>query len=351
MQRLKLVAPILFLLISVKSVGAQSNGQTWEEFRDFGIAYYEEGNYARAVGKLAEAFRNRAKDALTGLYLGLSYEGNAEHYKAGIIYRYLATLDLPDKIEKEMQSRHFASNRKHWRDEIQTNYHEKKAIFKPKPNAIAVLYFRNISDWSELQPVIKGFTELLNHDLGKIKLLDVSPRGKVQSLYDVSNFSSEQLYDKIKATDIGKILNVSYLITGGIERLTDTHIKISAGAVNTKTGYLVGDGALAEGQLSDIIELEKEIVTELIYDLSITLHKSEQKTITTKLTDESLAFIAFSKGLDSEDKGDFGAAKRYYKKALKEDKAFREAKERSKLLPENRYSNSELIHIFSTELN
>lgn len=350
MQRVKFIALILFFIIS-KSVGAQSNGGDWQSIRDFGITYYEEGNYPRAVGKFAEAFRLHSKSPLTALYLGLSYEGNEEYYRASIMYRYLSTINLPDKINKEMQSRHFENNRKHWRDEIQTSYHQKKTTFKPKPNAIAVLYFRNISDWSELKPVIKGFTELLNHDLGKINLLDVSPRGEVQSLYDVSNFSTGQMYDKIKATDIGEILNVSYLITGGIERLTDTHIKISGGAVNTKTGHLVGDGALAEGQLSDIIDLEKEIVAELIHDLSITLRDSEQKAITTKLTDESLAFIAFSKGLDSEDKGDFSAAKRFYKKAFKEDKFFRVAKERYKIQSESRYSNSELVHLFSTELN
>jgi TolB-like protein len=267
------------------------------------------------------------------------------------MYRYLATLDFPDKIKQEMQSRHFENNRKHWRAEIQTSYQGQKTDFRPKPNSIAVLYFRNISNWPELQPVTKGFTELINHDFGQVNLLEVSPRGIVQSLYDVSKLTSEQIYDKIKATEIGRILNVSYLVTGGIERISDAHIKISAGVVNAKTGHLIGSGALAEGQLSDIIKLEKEIVTELIHDLSILLSGREQKAVTTRPTNESLAFIAFSKGLDSEDRGDFDTAKNYYKKALEEDKSFRLAKERYRIQPGSRYSDSELVHIFSTELN
>ena len=144
MQQVIHSALILFLFTLPGNIRAQGN-QNWQSIRDFGITYYEQGNYPRAIGKFAEAFRLQAKDPLTALYLGLSYEGNEEFYRAGVMYRYLATLNLPEKIKAEMQSRHLENNRKSWREEIQTNFHAKKTSFNPNPNSIAVLYFRNIS--------------------------------------------------------------------------------------------------------------------------------------------------------------------------------------------------------------
>ena len=67
-------------------------------------------------------------------------------------------------------------------------------------------------------------------------------------------------------------------------------------------------------------------------------------------TTNSLAFIAFSKGLDFEDRGLAAQARFQYRKALELDPEFAQARTRLEALPERRLSLQEIENLVSGPL-
>jgi hypothetical protein len=198
-----------------------------------------------------------------------------------------------------------------------------------------------------MDPILKGLAELITLDLLKVKNLRLSDRTKIQLLLDELRLSPSDFFDQIRAADAGRLLGVQHLISGGIERMDDTKIRLSGGVVETATGQLRGGGSEASGSISDILKLEKQLVMDLIKDLGVRLAPSEVSAIQTLPTFSSLAFIAFCKGLDSEDQQLFSEAQSYYQSALNSDPNFTLARERLSQLPGERLSISEMEKLAS----
>ena len=310
----------------------------WRQQRESGVDYYKASQYRRAISALIAAFRTNSRDPRTLLYLGLSYESAHEYDKAAIIYRYFATLKLPDSLLGALRARVRDNFRMSWRREIQRKLSKSDAVASGSSNSVAVLYFRNVSGWSELDPVIKGIAELLIHDLAKLKRLKVEDRGKIQVLVEELGMRPTELYDRTKIPEIARLLEANFLITGGIERIDETDVRLSAGVVDGRTGDLIGAGIQVRGRLSELAALEKEVIVQLTKDLGLEPVGAGSKPVPAN----SLALIAFSKGLDFEDRNQFSAARKHYQEALRLDRNFRLVRHFQEGLPGPRLSESEM---------
>ncbi len=316
----------------------------WKIKRDLGIAYFKKNQIKIAINKLSEAYQIHPNDGRTLLYLGLSYETAQMYSKATSVYRYYLTLKVKGPLRKEIIARLRENTNKKLRQEIKANLDNlsKGRVKSILPNSLAVLYFRNISQWTEFNPILKGITEIIITDLSKIKLLHVIERKKLQILLEELNLSSSDFFDKLKASDVGKMLITAKLISGGIERISDTKIRINAGLVDTKTGLLRGKGTETEGSISDILVLAKQLVFDLISDMGIKLSQNERDAIKLIATKNSLAFIAFCKGVNFEDQKQFAQARTQFGKAVKLDPEFTLAKQMLEQLPRERLTLSEM---------
>jgi TolB-like protein/Tfp pilus assembly protein PilF len=320
------------------------NPSDWKVKRDLGIAFYKNQQITAAIAKLSQALRLQPKDRTCLLYLGLSFETEQNFGKARAVYHALSSLDVNEALKKELRARIRDIHLKQLQQEIKQNAADLKAgrLEPAASNTVAVLYFRNLSQWDELDPVLKGLAEIMAHDLSKIKNLQVIERLKVQVLMEELRLSSADFFDQIRAPDAGRLLNAHQMISGSVERLDDIKIRLNGGVVETETGRLRGEGVRLSGNISDILGLEKRAMLDFIEDLGLRPTLEEEAAIQPPATNNNLAFIAFCKGLDYEDQQQFGPAQAQYEQALKLDPDFNLAQQKLSQLPGNRLSTTEM---------
>lgn len=312
--------------------------------RDLGIAYFRTKQFEKAVSKLSQAAKLNSRDQVSLFYLGVNYEFLQQLDKAAIVYRACSSLDIKDELKNELLARSQEIELKYSKKQIRDNLSELKNSNShvTEPNSVAVLYFRNISEWRELTPLLKGLAEVLITDLGKVQRLKIVKRKKVQLLLDELHLTPSGLLDQLKMRDTGRMLGAGKLITGGIERVDNTRIRLTAGVVDTKTGQLQGESVQAAGRLSEIPELEKILLVGLLKSLGVRLNSDEAKALQQFPTKNNLAFIAFSKGLDFEDRNIIRQAKYQYEKAINLDAEFKLAKQRLAQLSQKRLTIAEM---------
>jgi len=89
----------------------------------------------------------------------------------------------------------------------------------------------------------------------------------------------------------------------------------------------VSDPARAQGRMRDLLTMEKELVVGIATGLGYTLSEAERTAILENGTQNLSAFLAYSRALEAEDRGDYAAATRYYQAAAQADPSFRQARE------------------------
>ncbi|MCG8605775.1 hypothetical protein MJD09_12360 [bacterium] len=327
------------------------NPNDWEIKRDLGIAYFLNQQNKQAVGKLAQAYELNPNDGRTLLYLGLGYQKENMPSKAAEIFAEHLALGASGRLAEELRARIRENRLKAWRQEMT----QRVADFKENshlpiaPASLAVLYFRNVSRWPELDPLVKGIAEFITSDFKNMARLKVVDRLKTQFLLEELRLSTDELFDRMQTRSLGRLLGVNYLVLGGIERLDGANIELNAGIVETKNGRLKGDGIKINGTVSEIATLSKQVALALVRDLQLPLTDIEYLTLRQFQTRNSIAFIAFSKGLDFEDRQLFAQARYQYNKALKQDGGFALAKTRLSELPGSRLSIPEMDKLALSE--
>jgi tetratricopeptide (TPR) repeat protein len=308
----------------------RENPKHWLIKRELGIAYHRNRQSEKAVEKLRQALKLRPTNGRSLLYLGLSYEQQEMYAEALSVYRIYSKLSILDPMRKEMQARIREVHLRELQREIKENLSalETEQFKPPEPNTVAVLYFHNLSQSDELAPLLKGIAEILTTDFGKVQSLRLVERIKLQVLLDEMQLSSSEFFDQVQSPKAGRLLGASQLISGGIESLSETSLQISAGAIVTATGELQGDGAQARGSLAEILALEKILFFDLVQDLGMKLTKAEIEAVKPLPTKNILAFIAFCKGLDFEDKNQLAEATAQYERAMQLDPGFAIARQK-----------------------
>jgi tetratricopeptide (TPR) repeat protein len=81
--------------------------------------------------------------------------------------------------------------------------------------------------------------------------------------------------------------------------------------------------------INELFELQKEVTFSIVDQLGVELTPQEKAAIQEVPTQNLQAFLAYSRGLMAEDRGNYGAAARYYQRAQQIDPNFEQASQRS----------------------
>jgi tetratricopeptide (TPR) repeat protein len=318
----------------------RASPQNWRIKRELGIAHYRNRQSEKAIENFRQALKLRPTNGRALLYLGLSYEQLEMYTEAVSVYRIYNKLSVLDPLRKEMQARirevHLQELQKEVRQKLSVL--ETERIQPPEPNTVAILYFRNLSQSDELAPLLKGIAEILTTDFGKVQSLRLLERIKLQVLLDEMKLSSSEFFNQVQSPKAGRLLGASQLISGGIERLNETSLQINASVIVTATGELQGNGAQTTGALAEILSLEKTLFFDLVRDLGVKLTEAEIEAIKPLPTKNILAFIAFCKGLDFEDKNQLNEAIAQYDRAMQLDPGFAMARQKREQISIQRLS-------------
>jgi TolB-like protein len=196
---------------------------------------------------------------------------------------------------------------------------EEEKILQPAEgrNTLAVLYFQNKTEQSQLDPLQKGIALMLITDLSKVKNLQVLERIKVQALIEEMGFGVSGLVEPHTAPRVGKLLGARWLIGGAILGKVP-QIQIQSNPLEVPTQKLIGEPT-AQGDLSDLFQMEKELLFGIIELLKITVSPEEEKDLRKPCSTNFKALMALFKGIGASDDLNYEKAAEFYETALKED--------------------------------
>jgi tetratricopeptide (TPR) repeat protein len=303
----------------------QADEKNSEAWRGLGIAQYKLNQFTDAESSLLKSY-NLAKDGETIFYLGLVYESLGDYDKAINYYKDYSAIGVDNDVARMIEGRIAFISRKKMEQEVKYAIENEATISKePIPdNTVAVLYFQNLGDKKELDPLQKGLADMLITDLSKVKDLKVVERVKLQKLLDEMKLGTTSSIDSTTTPRMGKLMRASKLVKGSFLNLDKDKFRVDANFIGTQDGSFKQVKNVL-GSLTDYFKLQKELVFNIVADLGIQLTDKEREAIQVIPTESYLSFVAYSKGLDMEDKGMYSDALEQYKEAAALDPGFTQA--------------------------
>ena len=211
-------------------------------------------------------------------------------------------------------------------------------------NTVAVLYFQNKTNQSDLDPLQKGLTLMLITDLSKVGGLQVIERVRLQALIEEMGLGTTGLVAPGAAPRVGRLLGAQWIVGGEILKGPADQLNLQSNPLEVPTQKILGQ-LMTGGQLEELFRMEKDLLFEIVKLLKIDIKPIEnelRKPCSTNLR----ALMALFRAIDASDQKNYESAAEFYEKALKEDPAICIAKEalkeleRLKLVPTAKRSPS-----------
>jgi len=314
--------------IALLKQAEKENPDSYKIKRDLGIAFYSARRFDEALVKLQRARDLKPDDSKTVFYSGLTYEAKGMLNEAIGEYKGYINLKGSRKFRKEISKRIRQLTLEKISSEITEALAQEQNINVGAipDNTVAVLSFKNLGNSREYDPLQKGLAQMLITDLAKVKKLKVVERLKLQTLLAEIELGSSGVVDTATAPRVGKLIGAKKLVNGAFTDLAGDDFRIDASLTETATSQVLQVDEVT-GKLEKLFQMQKELAFSIIDDLGVQLSKEEREAIQKIPTESLLAFIAYSKGLDFEDRGMFGQARQEYQRAVQIDPNFAQAQE------------------------
>jgi tetratricopeptide (TPR) repeat protein len=295
-----------------------------------GIAYYDAKQYGRARDILNSALAITAQNYSAYVYLGLAYEELGQLDSARASYNTAAAQARDAAQRGEIEDRLTLLTRKELREAARRAIAQESTLSTTPPasNAIAVFPFRYVGTNAELAPLGRGLTHLMITDLGKLPRLTLLERERVQALVDEMALSESGRVDPATGARSGRMLRAARVIQGAVQDVSGkADLRLDAAVVDASSSAVVATGTGSD-RLQQLFSLEKQVLFRLLDQMGVTPTPAERRALSERPTADLQAFLAFSRGLEAEDRGDFEGAEANYSDALARDPNFRQARDR-----------------------
>lgn len=294
---------------------------------DLAEALYQQDRLDEAMGYLDRARALEPDDTGAVLILGLIHEKRGEIQAAIDAYRSYATLSRLSRARKIIKARLDRLIREQIRQQTEQALAREASldIASIPDNTIAVAPFRNIGDKESLDPLQKGLAEMMITDLSKVEALKVVERVRMQEMLKEIKLGEIGLVDESTAPRLGKLLGASRIVSGSFADLAEEELRLDISVAGIKSGQV--EASEVNGPLEQLFRLQKELTFSLVEEMGIELTNEQRDAIQEIPTENMLAFIAYSKGLDLEDQGKAGEAAVAYQEAMALDPQFEEVQE------------------------
>lgn len=295
-----------------------------------GIALFDDKQYGRARDVLQSAIALGEQNYTARVYLGLAHEELGQLDSARAQYTRAASLTGDARRKSEIQDRLTLLTRKELRAAAKDAIAKEASLSSQAPteNAVAVFPFRYVGGNADLAPLGRGLTQLMITDLAKVSRLKLLEREQVQALVDEMALTESGKVDPANGARSGRMLRASRVLQGSVQDVpARSQIRLDAAMVNSTNASVVATGT-ASDQLQQLFTMEKQVLGGIIQQMGITLSPAEQRALSERPTADLQAFLAFSRGLEAEDRGDWKSAAENYSAAVARDPNFRAARDK-----------------------
>lgn len=195
-----------------------------------------------------------------------------------------------------------------------------------EPVTLAVSYFENTAKSAELDPLRKGFADMLITDLAVADDLAIVERARLDQVLGEIELQKNPYFDRKAAMKLGRGLGAAYLLTGSYLAARGT-LRIDVRVIDVETGEVVHTVKVS-GPVDDLFGLQRQLATELLDGLGAKLTLIQKKKVGAGGTRSWKAFRHWSEALDARDRGDAEAERAALAEALAADPEFRAVKSR-----------------------
>lgn len=310
---------------ALQSEAAQHPGDAAALTR-LGVAYFRAQRYAEADSVLDSVVTRDPQNGIAAIYLGMTQEAQGDFARARDSYqRFLAVarsgelkatagrrLNLMRRRELEYTARQSLAN------EAQLSQ------TPPEPGTIAVMPFGYSGTNPEIQPLTRGFAQLVVTDLAKSRQVRVLERERMQAMVNEMQLSQQGRTDPASAVRSGHLLRAERVVQGSLADQAN-NLRVDATVVDVNTAGVAASVPPATDQLSRLFDMEKLVVFRIFDGLGIQLTDAERAQVEQRPTQNIQAFLAWSRGLEAEDNGDYAGARQFYEEAQRLDPGFRAA--------------------------
>ena len=290
-----------------------------------GVAYFKAERFADARQVLDSAVARDARSGIAAIYLGMATEAIGDFPAARLAYTHCIAIARSGEL-KETARRRLALVGRH-----ELEFQARQALAQeatlaqtpPDANTIAVMPFSYSGTNQEIQPLTRGLAQLVVTDLAKSRQVRVLERERMQALLSEMRLADSSGADPRTALRSGRLLRAARVVQGTIaERGTD--LRVDAAVVDVATAGVAGSAGASDA-LNRLFDLEKQVVLSIFSTLGIQLSEQERAAINQRPTQNVQAFLAYSRGLEAEDNGDFNGAREAFGQAAGLDPSFRAA--------------------------
>jgi tetratricopeptide (TPR) repeat protein len=291
-----------------------------------GVAYFKAQRYAAARRVLDSAVIADPRSGVAAIYLGMTAEQLGDFASARTAYQhYLAIATDPDLKATARQRLALVDRRQLEYEARQALANEAKlAAMPPESNTVAVMPFSYRGTNPDIRALGRGFAQLLVTDLAKSRQVRVLERERMQAMLDEMKLGDSALATPTSAVRSGHLLQAARVVQGALGELPGDQLRVDAALVNVSTAA-VQPPAEGTSPLGRLFDLEKQIAFAVFNNLGIQLSPAEQEAISQRPTQNLQAFLAYSRGLVDQDRGDFAAAQADFNQAATLDPNFRAA--------------------------
>jgi TolB-like protein len=301
-----------------------------EVLRALGIQYYKAQRYTDARTALSEAATLAPKDGVVALYLGMSAEGMGDLPAAKAAYSSYLKVGRTQRVRRQLEGRLAAMQRRELQEAAKAAVAREATLSATAgdKNTVAVMPFKFSGADSTLQPLERGFADLLATDLSRVKAVTVVDRSRLQAILDEIKLGQSGAVDSTTAVRAGKLIQAGTLVQGSLLQTGDK-LRTDAALVSVATAAVSITPASDEQNLDRLFDMEKRIALSLVQSLGVQITTAEHDAIEQRPTKSLQAFLAYSRGLSFEDQGRFDEASRAYANAARIDPGFGVAAQKS----------------------
>jgi len=288
-----------------------------------GIALHRAADHQEAVEVLSGAVEDGVQSGAAFLYLGLSHEALENWGAAREAYSRYLEVGRFDPLKEELRGRLAMIVREELRQQVRETLAREAEVSAqpPAPRSIAVFPMRYVSGPEELQPLQVAMADMMITDLSQARALTVLERIRIQSLVDELALTESGLTEPATGARAGRVLRAEHVVQGALTGLGDQGIRLDADVLRSVEGTTTGE-VLAEDQVERIFDLEKRAVFEVLDALGVVITAAEREAIDENRAANLLAFLAYGRGLQAMDRGDYEAAQGFFQQAVSLDPGF-----------------------------
>ncbi|HET6567254.1 MAG TPA: tetratricopeptide repeat protein [Rhodothermales bacterium] len=288
--------------------------------RDLGKYYAQAGRFVQARTHLRAARALDSSDAQASFLLGLALEATGDTTGALHIYENYPQVPRTSLYRRRMAGRYRILVRKLTAEALREQIASGEQELPVVAGTMAVFPFTYTGGDGRYAALGRGLGEMVLVDLTAVEGLRLVERIRLQALLDELALAKGGAFDPASAPRQGRLLGAERSVGGTYGVLPGDLIRIDAAAY--EGAQPLGNAETHADVIKNLFALEKDVVFGLLEEMQIELTPEERIAIEHVPTRNLQAFLAYSRGLLEEDRGNYAQALESFRSAEAMDPGF-----------------------------